>query len=52
MIQWTEEKLKELGAETKLADIGKETLSDGKEIPLPTVLLASLGKVFCKLLKH
>ncbi|KNC20930.1 hypothetical protein FF38_00319 [Lucilia cuprina] len=42
--RWTEDKLKELGAETRLADIGKETLANGEEIPLPKVLLATIGK--------
>ncbi|XP_037822686.1 cytosolic non-specific dipeptidase-like [Lucilia sericata] len=44
MVRWTEDKLKELGAETRLADIGKETLANGEEIPLPKVLLATIGK--------
>ncbi|KAH0947724.1 hypothetical protein HN011_009282 [Eciton burchellii] len=43
MIKWTEAKMKNLGATTELADIGKQTLPDGSEIPLPPVLLGSLG---------
>lgn len=44
MMKWAEVKLKNLGATTELADIGKQTISDwGKEIPLPPVLLGSLG---------
>ncbi|XP_015586059.1 cytosolic non-specific dipeptidase [Cephus cinctus] len=43
MIQWAEAKLKDLGTTTELADIGKQKLSDGKEIPLPPVLLGTLG---------
>lgn len=45
MVRWTEDKLKALGTETKLADIGTETLPNGKKIPLPKVLLGTLGKV-------
>lgn len=45
MVKWTEAKLKELGTETKLADVGVQTLPDGKNIPLPKVLLGTLGKV-------
>lgn len=45
MVQWIENKLKELGAETTLADIGKQTLPNGQEIPFPNILLATLGKV-------
>lgn len=45
MVRWTEDKLKELGAETKLTDIGKQTLPNGNEIHLPKILLATLGKV-------
>jgi len=43
MIKWAEAKMKNLGATTELADIGKQTLPDGSEIPLPPVLLGSLG---------
>lgn len=45
MVCWTEDKLKQLGAETKRVDIGKQTLPTGEEIPLPKVLLGTLGKV-------
>ncbi|XP_065370121.1 cytosolic non-specific dipeptidase-like [Calliphora vicina] len=44
MVRWTEDKLKNLGAETILADIGLETLPSGEVIPLPKVLLGTLGK--------
>ncbi|KAM7344028.1 cytosolic non-specific dipeptidase-like isoform 1-T2 [Cochliomyia hominivorax] len=44
MVLWTEEKLKALNAETQLADVGKETLPNGEELPFPKVLLATLGK--------
>lgn len=43
MVKWTEAKLKNLGIKTELADIGKQKLHDGKEIPLPPVLLGTLG---------
>lgn len=45
MVKWTEDKLKALGAETKLVDVGEETLPNGEKIPLPKVLLATLGTV-------
>lgn len=44
MVKWMEVKLKELGATTELADIGKQTLIDGQKIDLPPVLLGSLGQ--------
>ncbi|XP_076758935.1 cytosolic non-specific dipeptidase 2 [Xylocopa sonorina] len=43
MMKWAETKLKNLGVTTELADVGKQTLSDGKQIPLPPVLLGTLG---------
>ncbi|EZA56255.1 hypothetical protein DMN91_009981 [Ooceraea biroi] len=43
MMKWAEAKLKNLGATTELADVGKQTLPDGSQIPLPPVLLGSLG---------
>ncbi|KYN42157.1 Cytosolic non-specific dipeptidase [Trachymyrmex septentrionalis] len=43
MMKWAEARLKDLGAITELADVGKQTLPDGSEIPLPPVLLGSLG---------
>ena len=45
MVKWTEDKLKALGAETQLADIGEEDLANGGKIPLPKVLLGTLGTV-------
>ncbi|XP_005177133.1 cytosolic non-specific dipeptidase [Musca domestica] len=44
MVEWTADKLKALGAEIELADIGQQTLVGGKKIPLPNVILADLGK--------
>lgn len=43
MMKWAETRLKDLGVTTELADIGKQTLLDGSEIPLPPVLLGTLG---------
>ncbi|XP_046413726.1 cytosolic non-specific dipeptidase isoform X1 [Neodiprion fabricii] len=43
MMEWAEKKLKELGSTTELVDIGKQTLPDGKQIPLPPILLGDLG---------
>ena len=43
MMKWAEGRLKTLGATTELADIGKQKLPGGKEIPLPPVLLGQLG---------
>ncbi|XP_015181069.1 PREDICTED: cytosolic non-specific dipeptidase [Polistes dominula] len=43
MVKWTEVKLKELGATTELANVGTQKLPDDSEIPLPPVLLGTLG---------
>lgn len=43
MMKWAEVKLKDLGATTELADVGKQTLPNGDKIPLPPVLLGTLG---------
>ena len=43
MMKWAEVRLKNLGATTELADVGKQTLPDGNVIPLPPVLLGTLG---------
>lgn len=43
MMKLAEVKLKNLGATTELVDVGKQTLPDGSEIPLPPVLLGDLG---------
>ncbi|XP_008184491.1 cytosolic non-specific dipeptidase [Acyrthosiphon pisum] len=42
MIKWAEVKLQALGATTELCDIGEQVLS-GKTVPLPPVLIGSLG---------
>ncbi|KFM80630.1 Cytosolic non-specific dipeptidase, partial [Stegodyphus mimosarum] len=44
MIQWVAKYLENEGAEVTLVDVGKETLPDGSTIPLPPVLLGTLGK--------
>lgn len=43
MVQWTADKLKLLGADVQLRDVGMQDLEDGKKIPLPPVILANLG---------
>lgn len=44
MVHWMEERLKKLGVEVELCDIGFQTLPDGKQIRLPPVILGVLGK--------
>lgn len=44
MVEWTQEKLKEVGARTELRDVGYQTI-EGKEIKLPPVLVGVLGNV-------
>ncbi|XP_031773439.1 cytosolic non-specific dipeptidase [Apis florea] len=41
MMKWAEIKLKNLGINTELVDIGKQILPDGNQIPLPPVLLGT-----------
>lgn len=43
MVKWTENRFKQLGASTELADLGMQKLPNGREIPLPPALLGSLG---------
>lgn len=43
MVDWTAKKLEALGTNVELADVGVETLSDGRKIPLPKVILGQLG---------
>lgn len=45
MVEWTAEKLKLLGTTIELADVGTQTLPDGKILPLPKVILGILGNV-------
>ncbi|XP_017469265.1 PREDICTED: cytosolic non-specific dipeptidase isoform X1 [Rhagoletis zephyria] len=44
MVRLVADKLRSLGAEVELADIGSQRLPNGKEIPLPHVILGTLGK--------
>ncbi|GJQ87118.1 hypothetical protein Trydic_g23967 [Trypoxylus dichotomus] len=41
MVEWTAEKLKKLGVEVTLHDVGTQILSDGKKLPLPPVLFGT-----------
>jgi cytosolic nonspecific dipeptidase len=45
MVEWTDKKLKALGATTELADVGEQVLPDGKKLKLPNVILGNLGNV-------
>ncbi|XP_056642202.1 cytosolic non-specific dipeptidase isoform X3 [Diorhabda sublineata] len=42
-LEWAAKKLINLGASAELRDIGMQTLPDGTTLPLPPVLLGSLG---------
>lgn len=44
MVNWMQDKLKEVGATTQLRDVGFQTI-DGKEVKLPPVLVGVLGNV-------
>ncbi|XP_055603022.1 cytosolic non-specific dipeptidase [Uranotaenia lowii] len=43
MVNWVADRLKALGATIELADVGKQTLSDGRVLDLPHVILGTLG---------
>ncbi|KHN77499.1 Cytosolic non-specific dipeptidase [Toxocara canis] len=43
MMEWTKKHLEAVGAKVELADIGMQTLPNGKDIKLPTVLFGVLG---------
>lgn len=45
MIDFVAEKLKTLGAEVQLTELGTQILADGQIISLPKAILASLGNV-------
>lgn len=45
MVRLIADKLRRLGTDVELADIGSQRLPNGKEIPLPNVILGTLGKV-------
>lgn len=44
-VDWVADKLRKLGAEVELVDIGTQTLRGGNAIPLPNVILGTLGAV-------
>ncbi|KAK3697515.1 hypothetical protein QZH41_011280, partial [Actinostola sp. cb2023] len=44
MVNHVAEELRKLDATVELCDVGKQTLSDGSQIPLPPVILGSLGE--------
>ncbi|XP_052801693.1 cytosolic non-specific dipeptidase-like isoform X1 [Mya arenaria] len=43
MVEWTKTTMEKLGATCELEEIGNQTLPDGSELPLPPILLGSLG---------
>lgn len=45
MVDWTASKLKALGTQVELADLGNQTLHDGTTLPLPKAILGVLGNV-------
>lgn len=45
MVNWTAAKLKALGVQVELAELGTQTLPDGRTIPLPKAILGVLGNV-------
>lgn len=45
MVDWVADKLKGLGAEVELNELGTQTLPDGQVLQLPKALLGTLGNV-------
>uniref|UniRef100_A0A4W3HXE3 Cytosolic non-specific dipeptidase n=1 Tax=Callorhinchus milii TaxID=7868 RepID=A0A4W3HXE3_CALMI len=43
MVKFVAKEVERLGGTVELADIGQQTLPDGSQIPLPPILLATLG---------
>lgn len=43
MIEWTKKQIEALGGTCELEPLGDQTLPDGKKIPLPPILLGTLG---------
>lgn len=43
MQEWVKAEFGKFGAKTELVDVGTQTLSDGSVIPLPPILLGTLG---------
>lgn len=44
MMEWAQERLKKLGAQTELRELGDQTLVDGSKIPLPPALIGDFPK--------
>ncbi|XP_016959246.1 cytosolic non-specific dipeptidase [Drosophila biarmipes] len=44
MVEWTADRLRTLGSEIELVNVGQQTLPSGQTIRLPKVLLGTLGK--------
>ncbi|KAK5642967.1 hypothetical protein RI129_009134 [Pyrocoelia pectoralis] len=44
MVEWTAQRLRNVGCDVTIKDIGFEKLLDGSEIPLPPVIFATLGR--------
>ncbi|XP_061178072.1 cytosolic non-specific dipeptidase-like [Saccostrea echinata] len=44
MVEWVKAGFEKIGATTELAEIGEQTLPDGSKLPLPPILLGTLGK--------
>ena len=46
MVKWTGQRLESLGATVEYADVGtQEVGTEGQTIPLPPVILATLGRL-------
>ncbi|XP_045176982.2 cytosolic non-specific dipeptidase-like isoform X2 [Mercenaria mercenaria] len=43
MVEWTKGELEKLGTTCELADLGDQNLPDGTKLPLPPILLGTLG---------
>lgn len=43
MVKYVAKEVERLGGKTELADLGKQTLEDGTELPLPPALLGQIG---------
>lgn len=43
MVTWTEQRLKALGVETSLRELGSQSFPDGRTAPLPPAILGTLG---------
>lgn len=45
MMEWMADKLRAIGTQIEMVDVGKQILSDGSEIKLPNVIFGTLGTV-------